>query len=182
MHYSTKLKENTCLIDLAGSMIMKNKFSNFLENKIKAELEKRNMLFKNLKKEDISYRDTSEYATNKNLNYLKKILVNPKYKKSWDAIKVCISDLEREIANEKISLDNKNKNKPKVKKIKIKKDVPNVVQTVVKGKPIPYNDGLTPEVIAKNWHKIRPCDPNEIIEKKEKKSNSFFCAKFNGYY
>ncbi len=34
---------------------------------------------------------------------------------------------------------------------------------------IPYNDGLTPEEIAKNWHKIRPCDPNEIIVKKEKK-------------
>ncbi len=47
---------------------------------------------------------------------------------------------------------------------------------------IPYNEGLTPEIIKKNWHKIRPCDPNEIIEKKEKKSNSFFCAKFNGYY
>jgi hypothetical protein len=47
---------------------------------------------------------------------------------------------------------------------------------------IPYNEGLTPEIIKKNWHKIRPCDPNEIIEKKEKKSNSFFCAKFTGYY
>ena len=35
---------------------MKNKFSNFLEDKIKAELEKRNMLFKNLKKEDLSYK------------------------------------------------------------------------------------------------------------------------------
>jgi len=69
---------------------MKNKFSNFLEDKIKAELEKRNMLFKNLKKEDLSYKDTSEYTNNKLLNYFKKILVNPKYKKSWDAIKVCI--------------------------------------------------------------------------------------------
>ena len=47
---------------------------------------------------------------------------------------------------------------------------------------IPYNEGLTPEIIKENWYKIRPCDPNEIIEKKEKKSNSFFCAKFNGYY
>jgi hypothetical protein len=163
-------------------MIIKNKFSNFLEDKIKAELEKRNMLFKNLKKEDLSYKDTPEYINNKLLNYLKKILTNPKYKKSWDAIKTCISDLEKEIVNEKISLDNKNTNKPKIKKIKIKKDLPIVVQSVVKVKPIPYNDGLTPEVIAKNWHKIRPCDPNEIIEKKEKKNNSFFCAKFNGYY
>lgn len=161
---------------------MKNKFSNFLEDKIKAELEKRNMLFKNLKKEDLSYKDTSEYTNNKLLNYFKKILVNPKYKKSWDAIKVCILDLEREIENERISLNNKNKYKPKVKKIKIKKDVPSVVQSVVKGKPIPYNDGLTPDVIAKNWHKIRPCDPNEIITKKESRPNKFNDPNFKGYY
>lgn len=109
-------------------------------------------------------------------------MANPKYKKSWDAIKVCISDLEREIANEKICLDNKNKNIPKVKKTKVKKEVPSVVQSVVKGKPIPYNDGLTPEVIAKNWHKIRPCDPNEIIIKKESKPNKFNDPNFKGYY
>ena len=30
--------------------------------------------------------------------------------------------------------------------------------------------------------KLVNCDPDEIIEKKEKKSNSFFCAKFTGYY
>ena len=161
---------------------MKNKFSNFLEDKIKAELEKRNMLFKNLKKEDLSYKDTTEYTNNKNLNYFKKFLTNPKYKKSWDAIKVCISDLEREIENERISLSNKNKYKPKVKKIKIKKDVPSVVQSVVKGKPIPYNDGLTLEEIAKNWHKIRPCDPNEIITKKESRPNKFNDPNFKGYY
>ena len=59
---------------------MKNKFSNFLEDKIKAELEKRNMLYKNLIKEDLSYKDTSEYINNQNLNYLKKILTNPNYK------------------------------------------------------------------------------------------------------
>jgi hypothetical protein len=161
---------------------MKNKFSNFLEDKIKAELEKRNMLYKNLKKEDLSYKDTSEYTNNKLLNYLKKILLNPKYKKSWEAIKVCISDLEREIANEKISLDNKNKNKPEVKKIRNKKEVPSVVQSVVKGKPIPYNDGLIPEVVAKNWYKIRPCDPNEIITKKESRPNKFNDPNFKGYY
>jgi len=161
---------------------MKNKFSNFLEDKIKAELEKRNMLYKNLKKEDLSYKDTLEYINNKLLNYLKKILTNPKYKKSWDAIKVCTSDLEKEIANEKISLDNKNKSKPKIKKIKIKKQLPSVVQSAVKGKPIPYNEGLTPEVIAKNWHKIRPCDPNEIIIKKECKPNKINDPNFKGYY
>ena len=53
---------------------------------------------------------------------------------------------------------------------------------MVKGKPIPYNDGLTPEVIAKNWHKIRPCDPNEIITKKESRPNKFNDPNFKGYY
>ena len=47
---------------------------------------------------------------------------------------------------------------------------------------IPYNEGLTPEIIKKNWHKIRPCDPNEIIVKKEKKFNKFNDPKFKGYY
>ena len=47
---------------------------------------------------------------------------------------------------------------------------------------IPYNEGLTPEIIKKNWHKIRPCDPNEIIVKKEKKLNKFNDPKFKGYY
>jgi hypothetical protein len=161
---------------------MKNKFSNFLEDKIKAELEKRNMLYKNLIKEDLSYKDTSEYINNQNLNYLKKILTNPKYKKSWDAIKICISDLEKEIANEKICLYNKTINKPRVRKTKFKKQIPIVVQSAVRGKPIPYNEGLTPEIIKKNWHKIRPCDPNEIIVKKEKKINKFNDSKFKGYY
>jgi hypothetical protein len=47
---------------------------------------------------------------------------------------------------------------------------------------IPYNDGLTPEVISKNWHKIRPCDPNEIITKKESRPNKFNDLNFKGYY
>ena len=47
---------------------------------------------------------------------------------------------------------------------------------------IPYNDGLTPEVISKNWHKIRPCDPNEIITKKESRTNKFNDPNFKGYY
>jgi hypothetical protein len=60
--------------------------------------------------------------------------------------------------------------------------MPIVVQSAVRGKPIPYNEGLTPEIIKKNWHKIRPCDPNEIIVKKEKKINKFNDPKFKGYY
>ena len=50
---------------------MENKFSNFIEDKIKAELKKRNLLYKNLKKEDLSNRDTSEHINNRFLNFLK---------------------------------------------------------------------------------------------------------------
>ena len=52
---------------------MKNKFPNFIEDKIKAELEKRNLIYKNLKKEDLSKRDTLEYINNRYLNFLKKL-------------------------------------------------------------------------------------------------------------
>ena len=34
--------------------------------------------------------------------------------------------------------------------------MPIVVQSVVRGKPIPYNDGLTPEVITKIGIKLDP--------------------------
>jgi hypothetical protein len=37
---------------------MKNKFSSFIEDKIRAENEKKDLLYKNLKKEDLSNRDT----------------------------------------------------------------------------------------------------------------------------
>ena len=160
---------------------MKNKFPNFIEDKIKAELEKRNLIYKNLKKEDLSKRDTLEYINNRYLNFLKKTLNNPKCKGLRGFIKTCIAQTKKEIRNEKIA-SNKNNLLIKNKKIKIKKEIPKCVQPVVKGKPIPYAGGLTPEFIKKNWHYARPCDPNEIIETKGKKNNSFFYAKFKGYY
>jgi len=163
-------------------MIMENKFSNFIEDKIKAELKKRNLLYKNLKKEDLSNRDTSEHINNRFLNFLKKNLTNPKCKKSLRFIKISISEIEQEIIKEKIALETQNKIKVKVKKTKFKKKIPNSVQPTVKGKPIPYNQGLTHEFIKKHWHLVRPCDPNEIIVKKEKKLNKFNDPKFKGYY
>lgn len=81
---------------------MKNKFSNFIEDKIKAEFEKRNLLYKNLKKEDLSNRDTLEYIRNKFLNLLKKILKNPKCKNSFDVIKNSIKKIEQEIGRDLI--------------------------------------------------------------------------------
>ena len=44
---------------------MKNKFPSFIEDKIKTDLEKRDLLYKNLKKEDLSNRDTIEHIRNR---------------------------------------------------------------------------------------------------------------------
>ena len=70
----------------------------------------------------------------------------------------------------------------KIEEPEVKKKKPNTVQPVVRGKPISYAGNITREFVENNRHFGGPCDPNEIIEKKEKKSNSFFCVKFNGYY
>ena len=48
---------------------MRNKFPNFIEDKIKAELEKKNLLYKNLKREDLSKRDTLEHINNRLLGF-----------------------------------------------------------------------------------------------------------------
>jgi hypothetical protein len=161
---------------------MRNKFPNYIEDKIKAELEKRNLLYKNLKGEDLSKRDTLEHINNKLLEFLKKILTNPKCINSRIFIKTCIDQIELEIKNEKIVQEAKNNLLVKIDKPQVKKQIPNPVQPMVKGKPIPYASGLTPEFIDKHRHLVRPCDPNEPIKKKEKQSNGFVYAKFDGYY
>ena len=161
---------------------MKNNFPSFIEDKIRTDLEKRNLLYKNLKKEDLSNRDTIEHIRNRFLVFLKKNLTNPKCKNSWEFLKNSIVKIEQEINNEKIILEVKNNLVVKIEKTEVKKEIPNSVQPVVRGKPIPYAGNITREFVENNRHFGGPCDPNEIIEKKEKKSNSFFCARFNGYY
>jgi hypothetical protein len=161
---------------------MRNKFPDFIEDKIKADLEKRDLLYKNLKKEDLSNRDTIEHIRNRFLVFLKKNLTNPKCKNSLEFLKNSIVKIEQEINNEKIVLEKKNNLAVKIRQPEVKKQIPNPVQPMVRGMPIPYASGLTQEFVEKNHHLVRPCDPNEILEKKEKKSNSFFCAKFTGYY
>jgi hypothetical protein len=161
---------------------MRNKFPNYIEDKIKAELEKRNLLYKNLKEEDLSKRDTLEHINDRLLEFLKKILTNPKCINSRIFIKTCIDQIELEIKNEKIVQEAKNNLLVKIDKPQVKKQIPNPVQPMVKGKPIPYASGLTPEFIDKHRHLVRPCDPNEPIKKKEKQSNGFVYAKFDGYY
>ena len=114
--------------------------------------------------------------------FLRKNLTNPKCKNSWEFLKNSIVKIEQEINNEKIILEVKNNLVVKIEETEVKKEIPNSVQPVVRGKPIPYAGNITREFVENNRHFGGPCDPNEIIEKKEKKSNSFFCAKFNGYY
>ena len=161
---------------------MKNNFPSFIEDKIRTDLEKRDLLYKNLKKEDLSNRDTIEHIRNRFLVFLKKNLTNPKCKNSWEFLKNSIVKIEQEINNEKIILEVNNNLVVKIEETEVKKEIPNSVQPVVRGKPIPYAGNITREFVKNNRHFGGPCDPNEIIEKKEKKSNSFFCAKFNGYY
>ena len=160
---------------------MRNKFPNFIEDKIKAELEKKNLLYKNLKREDLSKRDTLEHINNRLLEFLKKILPNPKCFNSRIYIKTCIDQLELEIINEKIVQEAKNNLAVKIDKPQIKKQIHNPVEPIVKGKHITHAIGLTQEFIEKHRHLVRPCDPNEIIKKKEKQSNGFVYAKFEGY-
>ena len=161
---------------------MKNKFSNFIEDKIRAEHEKRDLLYKNLKKEDLSNRDTIEHIRNKFLVFLRKNLTNPKCKNSWEFLKNSIVKIEQEINNEKIILEVKNNSVVKIEEPEVKKQIPIPVQPVIKGKPIPYGSGLTPEIIEKNRLWIRPCSTTESVEKKVKQSNGFRYAKFTGYY
>jgi len=161
---------------------MRNKFPNFIEDKIKAEFEKRNLLYKNLKGEDLSKRDTLEHINNRLLEFLKKILTNPKCINSRIFIKTCIDQIELEIKNEKIVQEAKNSLAVKMDGPQVRKQIPSPVQPMVKEKPIPYASGLTKEFVEKHRHLVRPCDPNEPIKKKEKQSNGFFYAKFDGYY
>jgi hypothetical protein len=79
-------------------------------------------------------------------------------------------------------LETKNKLQVKTEDPMVKKQIPNPVQSVVKGKPIPCGYGLTPEIIEKNRLWIRPYSTTEAEEKREKQSNGFVYAKFYGYY
>jgi hypothetical protein len=100
---------------------MKNKFPSFIEDKIKTDLEKRDLLYKNLKKEDLSNRDTIEHIRNRFLVFLKKNLTNPKCKNSWEFLKNSIIKIEQEINNEKIILEVKNNLVVKIEEPEVKK-------------------------------------------------------------
>ena len=174
----------------------KDKFLTTRDKKIKSTKEKADALYNNLSQTDLSYRDSDEHFLKKMFKLFIKYTPYPNEPYSEEGAKILIEYFGRKVFGDKdyeekfAPIFNKEK-KEELKKtaINTEKKKPEQPAPVIKISPpvtnkncIPYNEGLTPEIIKNNWHKIRPCDPNEIIEKKEKKSNSFFCAKFTGYY
>jgi hypothetical protein len=174
----------------------KDKFLTTRDKKIKSTKEKADALYNNLTQTNLSYRDSDEHFYKKMFKLLIKYTPYPKEPYSVQVAKTLIECFGRKefgdkVYEEKFTPIFNKENKEELKKTainveekKIEEPAPDVkiIPQMTNKNYIPYNEGLTPEIIKENWYKIRPCDPNEIIEKKEKKSNSFFCAKFNGYY
>ena len=171
----------------------KDKFLTTRDKKIKSVKEKADALYNNLSQTNLSYRDSEEYLYKKLFKLLIKYSHKPKEPYSEEVAKALIEGFARkefgdkvyekkyaskknneELENTAINIERK-KPEPPAPDVKISLQVTNKNY-------IPYNGGITREFVENNRHLGGPCDPNEIIEKKEKKSNSFFCAKFNGYY
>jgi hypothetical protein len=171
----------------------KDKFLTAREKKIKSVKEKADTLYNNLSKTNLSYRESEEYLYKKMFKILIKYSHNPKEPYNEEVAKALIEGLTRKEFGDKVYEEKyapkKNKEELKNTSINVEKKKPEQTAPDVKISPqvtnknyIPYNGGITREFVENNRHLGGPCDPNEIIEKKEKKSNSFFCAKFNGYY
>ena len=177
----------------------KDKFLTVRDKKIKSAKEKADALYNNLSHKDLSDRDSLEYLSKRMFKYiikytpypnteyskelcdqltetfLRKILGDKDYEEQFAIIKeaeVVVTDTKQLPDDDNLGRDDQD-NKPQI--------IPNSVQPMVKGKPIPYASGLTREFVEKHRHLVRPCDPNEIIKKKEKQSNGFVYAKFEGY-
>ena len=174
----------------------KDKFLTTRDKKIKSAKEKADALYNNLSQTDLSYRDSDEHFLKKMFKLFIKYTPYPNEPYSEEGAKILIEYFGRKEFGDKdyeekfAPIFNKEK-KEELKKtaINTEKKKPEQPAPVIKISPpvtnkncIPYNEGLTPEIIKKNWHKIRPCDPNEIIVKKEKKFNKFNDPKFKGYY
>ena len=174
----------------------KDKFLTAREKKIKSVKEKADTLYNNLSQTDLSYRDSNEHFYKKNFKLLIKYTPYPKEPYSEELAKVLIECFGRKEFGDKFyeetiaPIYNKEiKEELNKTAINAEEKKPEQPAPVIKTSPpvtnkncIPYNDGLTPEEIKKNWHKIRPCDPNEIIIKKESKPNKFNDPNFKGYY
>ena len=171
----------------------KDKFLTAREKKIKSVKEKSDTLYNNLSKTNLSYRDSEEYLYKKMFKILIKYSHNPKEPYSEEVAKALIEGLARKEFVDKVYEEKyapkKNKEELKNTSINVEKKKPEqtapdvkISSQVTNKNYIPYNGGITREFVENNRHLGGPCDPDEIIEKKEKKSNSFFCAKFTGYY
>ena len=174
----------------------KDKFLTTRDKKIKSAKEKADALYNNLSQTDLSYRDSDEHFLKKMFKLFIKYTPYPKEPYSEEGAKILIEYFGRKVFGDKdyeekfAPIFNKEK-KEELKKtaINTEEEKPEQLAPVIKISPpvtnkncIPYNNGFTPEEIAKNWHKIRPCDPNEIITKKESKPNKFNDPNFKGYY
>ena len=174
----------------------KDKFLTTRDKKIKSAKEKADALYNNLSQTDLSYRDSDEHFYKKMFKLFIKYTPYPNEPYSEEGAKILIEYFGRKMFGDK---DYEEKFAPifnKEKKEELKKTAINTEEKkpeqpapVIKISPpvtnkncIPYNDGLTPEVMSKNWHKIRPCDPTEIITKKESRPNKFNDPNFKGYY
>ena len=174
----------------------KDKFLTAREKKIKSVKEKADALYNNLSQTDLSYRDSNEHFYKNMFKLLIKYTPYPKEPYSEELAKVLIECFGRKEFGDKFyeetiaPIYNKEiKEELNKTAINAEEKKPEQPAPVIKSSPpvtnkncIPYNEGLTPEEIKKNWHKIRPCDPNEIIVKKEKKLNKFNDPNFKGYY
>ena len=174
----------------------KDKFLTIRDKKIKSTKEKADALYNNLSQTNLSYRDSEEHLYKKMFKILIKYSNNPKEPYSEEVAKALIEGFGRIEFGDKVyeekyaSISNKEK-KEELKNtiINVEEKKPEQPAPDVKINPpatnknyIPFNEGITREFIKNNRHLGGPCDPNEILEKKEKKNNSFFCAKFTGYY
>ena len=174
----------------------KDKFLTTRDRKIKSVKEKADTLYNNLSHTNLSYRDSEEHLNKKIFKSYIKYTPYPKEPYSEEAAKSLIEGLGRKVFGDKVyeekyaSISHKEKKEElkntaiNVEEKKLEQPAPDVKTSppVTNKNCIPYNEGLTPQFVEKHRHLVRPCDPNEILEKKEKKSNSFFCAKFTGYY
>ena len=171
----------------------KDKFLTTRDKKIKSVKEKADALYNNLSQTNLSYRDSEEYLYKKLFKLLIKYSHKPKEPYSEEVAKALIEGFARKEFGDKVYEEKyaskKNNKELENTAINIERKKPEPPAPDVKISPqvtnknyIPYNGGITREFVENNRHLGGPCDPNEIIEKKEKKSNSFFCAKFNGYY
>jgi len=172
---------------------MSNDFINPTEKKIILINKKKSEVCKNLPNEDLSKRRTLEGI---NYRLLDSYIESAKKAKSIEEklyFFSLIKKLDKEIKDglkdklnqikEEVSSEKNNDLTLKIEKKEIKKEVSKPRQIANKDKAIPFDSGLTKEFVEKNWHLVRPCDPNEpLIKKTKRKSGSFFISNAYKYY